>query len=228
MSPFPHVSNFPDLVAMPMQAEKNAVCWERQLCEGEFEEIVQQLELEGNMREVSISDLLELTMSAAGQAAREVLINDINLLQNHGASPILNIIQHYEKDEALAFFPTDVYSFHVDRSPIPTDTFLCTYYGEVSEILLNTEAIQKIQIPEIREALYKVFEESEAETDFESFLIEHYFDLHYQALPHAKPIQLGQGHLWRLAVDCPLSEVLPCIHRAPHEKDGKRRLLLIC
>lgn len=40
------------------------------------------------------------------------------------------------------------------------------------------------------------------------------------------PINLGLGHLWRLAIDYPESKVLPCVHRAPKEKT--KRLLLIC
>jgi hypothetical protein len=57
---------------------------------------------------------------------------------------------------------------------------------------------------------------------------EYFFDLHYQPKPNAKPVNLGLGHLWRLAVDHPTQQVLPCVHRAPVEKDGEYRLLLIC
>jgi hypothetical protein len=101
---------------------------------------------------------------------------------------------------------------------------LCTYFGEASDILPNNEAIQKILIPELRAELKKLFDGPEA--DFASFLSENFFDLHYQALPNARPINLGIGHLWRLAVDHPESRVLPCVHRAPAEKTN--RLLLIC
>ena len=45
---------------------------------------------------------------------------------------------------------------------------------------------------------------------------------------HSVPVRLGLGHLWRLAVDHPQQKVLPCIHRAPLEKEGEYRLLLIC
>ena len=45
---------------------------------------------------------------------------------------------------------------------------------------------------------------------------------------HAKIIQLGIGNLWKLAVDHPKMKVEPCIHRAPEEKSGQKRLLLIC
>ena len=36
------------------------------------------------------------------------------------------------------------------------------------------------------------------------------------------------GHLWKLAIYHPESQVLPCVHRAPKEKIGQNRLLLIC
>jgi hypothetical protein len=36
------------------------------------------------------------------------------------------------------------------------------------------------------------------------------------------------GHLWKLAIDHPESPVLPFVHRAPKEKIGQNRLLLIC
>jgi hypothetical protein len=119
-----------------------------------------------------------------------------------------------------------VYSFHVDRSPIPSDTFLCTYSGATSEIISNDQAIQKILIPAIRQELRKSFEGREK--DFDDYLLENYYDLHYQTLPDAEPHALGLGHLWRLAVDHPEQQVLPCLHRAPNEIPGEYRLLLIC
>lgn len=165
-------------------------------------------------------------MSEQGKLAREILLNDLKILEAHGASPILNVISYYDRDDSYPFFPTDVYSFHVDRSPISTDTFLCTYYGEPSEILPNSQGTKKVLIPEIRVELKKLYHG--AEEDFESFLSEYFFDLHYQAKPDAHLINLGLGHLWRLAVDHPESQVPPCLHRAPEEKSGQKRLLLIC
>jgi hypothetical protein len=147
-------------------------------------------------------------------------------LKNHGASPILNLIKYYERDDSNSFFPTDVYSFHADSSPINTDTFLCTYFGEPSEILPNELAEKKVLIPEIRNQLKSNFIGTEDE--FETYLTDNFFDLHYQAKPSANLINLGIGNLWRLAVDSPESHVLPCIHRAPVEKNGECRLLLIC
>ncbi len=114
----------------------------------------------------------------------------------------------------------------MDRSPIATDTFLCTYHGAASDIIPNNQVEQKIIIPEIRTQLKKLHNGSEA--DFEIFLKENYFDLHYEAKIGSKPVNLGLGHLWRLAVDHPEQKVLPCVHRAPVENEGEYRLLLIC
>ena len=219
------VTNFQDLVSMPFHGEMNAICWTRKL-PGDFSEIVKKVDLTGNIAVLDQEELRELQLSEQGQLAREILLNDLKLLKAHGASPTLNLIKCYERDNDYPFFPTDVYSFHVDRSPVPTDTFLCTYYGEPSEILPNAQAIQKVLVPEIRDELKKLY--PGPSEGFESFLSEHFFDLHYQAKPAARPISLGPGNLWRLAVDHPESEVPPCVHRAPTEKNGQKRLLMIC
>ena len=219
------VTNFLDLVTAAFHGEMNAICWRREL-EGDFYEIVKKLEAKENITVIDEEELLELQLSEQGQLARNILLNDIKLLKEHGASPSLNIIKHYERDENNPYFPTDVYSFHVDCSPIPTNTFLCTYYGESSDILPNSQAEQKIYVPEIRNELKNQFIGTEGE--FEAFLVEHFFDLHYQPKPNAQLINLGIGHLWRLSVDHPESKTLPCIHRAPKEKQGESRLLLIC
>jgi len=219
------VTNFQDLISTPFSGEINAICWNRKLI-GDFSEIVKNVGLSENITEIEEEELRELQLSEQGQFAREILLNDLKVLEAHGASPMLNVIKYYDQDDSYPFFPTDVYSFHVDRSPIPTDTFLCTYYGDSSEILPNSQGTKKVLIPEIRAELKKLYDG--AEEDFESFLSEHFFDLHYQAKPNAHPISCGLGHLWRLAVDHPESQVLPCLHRAPKEKSGENRLLLIC
>ena len=219
------VTNFQDLVSTPFNGEINAICWTRKLI-GDFSEIVKKVGLRGNITEIEQEELRELQLSEQGQLAREILLNDLKILKAHGASPILNVISHYDRDDTYPFFPTDVYSFHVDRSPIPIDTFLCTYYGESSEILPNSQAKKKVLIPEIRDELKKLYHG--ADEGFELFLHKHFFDLHYQAKPNSRPISLGLGHLWRLAVDHPESQVPPCVHRAPKEEFGQKRLLMIC
>ena len=219
------VSTFPDLVNTDFQGERNALCWYRNL-EGDFNEIVNQLQLKENITEVSTEDLLALQLSQKGNSAREIILKDWQLLADFGASPSLNLLKCYDRDEEYDFISTDVYSFHVDRSPIATDTFLCTYHGAASDIISNAQAEQKIGIPEIREKLKDIH--NGLSEEFEDFLKDNYFDLHYQAKPEAVPVNLGLGHLWRLAVDHPTQQVLPCIHRAPIEKEGEYRLLLIC
>ena len=219
------VSTFPELVNTNFKGEMNALCWYRNL-KGNFKEIVDQLQLKENITEVYPEDLLSLQLSEKGNMAREIILNDLQLLADFGASPSLNLLKCYERDDEFDFISTDVYSYHVDRSPIATDTFLCTYHGAASDIISNEQAEQKILIPEIRKKL-ELLHDGPSE-DFENFLKENYFDLHYQAHPNAAPINLGLGHLWRLAVDHPKQEVLPCIHRAPIENEGEYRLLLIC
>ncbi len=219
------VKSFEDLLLSPFQGIVNALCLARDL-EGDFAEIVNKFELEGNIMELDEEDLQALELSPNGQLAREIILADMKQLREANASPILNIIAQYDRDEEHPFFPTDVYSFHVDRSPIPSFTYLCTYYGAASEILANSKAEQKIQIPEIRSALQKLY--GNAEAGFEDFLKDNFFDLHYQAKPNAPVTNLGLGNIWKLAIDHPESPVLPCVHRAPKEKSGEKRLLLIC
>ncbi|PZU82231.1 MAG: DUF1826 domain-containing protein [Chryseobacterium sp.] len=219
------VSTFLELVETEFQGNNNAICWQRNLV-GDFGEIVSKLELKDNITEVSIEDLENLTLSNNAQLAREIILNDLQLLTDFGASPSLNLLKNYERDDEFNFISTDVYSYHIDRSPIATSTFLCTYFGAASDILPNDHTIQKILVPEIREKLKELHDGKEE--DFEAFLKEYYFDLHYQPKVNAHPINLGLGNLWRLSVDHPEQTVPPCVHCAPVENDGEYRLLLIC
>ena len=229
--PFQHlpqvglVSNFDELIHRAFKDEMNALCWYRNLL-GDFKEIVEKLELFDDITEVTVEDLSALELTEQGNLARVTILNDLQQLTDCGASPSLNLIKCYARDDELEFIATDVYSFHVDRSPIGTDTFLCTYYGAASDIVPNTHVEQKILIPEIRQKLYELYDGPAQ--GFEQFLQEYFFDLHYQAKVDAQAVNLGTGHLWRLAVDHPQQQVQPCVHRAPVENTGEYRLLLIC
>jgi hypothetical protein len=223
--PIQPITNFNDLVATPFKDSENFLCWQRSLS-GDYHEIIQQCISTENITIIDPEQLLNLNLSAAGQLARNIILNDFQLLTDYGAAPTLNIIKQYDRDSTENIFPTDVYSFHIDRSPVPVDTFLCTYYGATTEILPNAQSIQKIQIPEIRNQLKNNFQGTDAA--FEIYLTEHFYDLHYTALPNTQPIQIALGHICRLAVDHPGSPTLPCIHRAPLEIAGEYRLLLIC
>lgn len=218
------VGSFQDLVETPFQGNTNVIGWARDL-KGDFLEIINRIPAKGNITVVDENLLRSLPLSSQGGVARKIILDDWQLLEAHGAAPVLNLIKYYERDDS--FFSTDVYSFHVDRSPIPTDTFLCTYHGETSEVLPNAHAIAKALVPEIREELQELYRNDSEKGDFESFLTENFFDLHYQALADAQPTRLELGHLYRLAIDYPESPVLPCIHRAPDEKKAYR-LLMIC
>ena len=219
------VSSFHELVSNPFKGQVNAIFWKRKL-RGDFAEIVDKVALNGNIMVLNEDELLGLSLTEEGELARNTILNDLKLLKAHGASPILNVIKNYDRDDFFPFFPTDVYSYHVDRSPIPTDTFLCTYFGDSSELIPNSQAEQKILIPEIRHELQKLY--GGEDEGFEAFLSEYFFDLHYQAKPSAIPVNLVLGHIWRLAIDHPESKVLPCVHRAPVETNGQVRLMLIC
>jgi len=207
------VTTFSELIHRHFEGQMNALCWQRSL-QGDFKEIVEKLELIENITEISIDDLKELKLSAQGHLAREIILNDMQQLTAFGASPSLNLLKCYERDDKFDFISTDVYSFHVDRSPIATD------------IVPNDQVTQKILIPEIREQLKALYDGPDSE--FDDFLKEYFFDLHYQLKDNAVPVNLGNGHLWRLAVDHPTQPVLPCVHRAPVENAGEYRLMLIC
>lgn len=217
-------SDFRTLMKTEYHGMKNAICWDR-ILDGDFEEIVQKLTLKESVTVISEVDLLKLNLSERGRCARDMILQDMRLLTDNGNQPVLNLLSHYERDDSLEFIPADVYSYHVDKSPVGTDTILCTYYGAASDILPNDQALQKILIPEIRQKLMSIYEGGEE--DFQYFLEENFLDMHYAALPDAQPIYMSTGQMWRIAVDSPDLPVPPCIHRAPEEK-GQLRLLLIC
>jgi hypothetical protein len=92
------VSSFEALVSTPFLGEMNAICWNRTL-EGDFAEIVDKFEILDNLEEIDLDELRDLQLSEQGNLAREIILNDYQLLKNQGASPSLNIIEYYERDD---------------------------------------------------------------------------------------------------------------------------------
>lgn len=221
------VSSFQELVATPFADGVNALCWERTLA-GDFGEVVQLLGVSEGVTPMDEARLRALPVSAAGRVAIEWLLEDQRLLREHGAAPVLNCFQSYPREEEPVVVPTDVYSFHADSAPVETDTFLCTYHGAPSEGLRNEEAQRRVDQPETRAELLKIFG-GDDNAEFRDFLAENCYDLHYAPVPAAQPFSFGVGNLWRIATEWPGSPVPPCLHRAPENLPGQpARLLLIC
>ena len=222
------VRSFAELVETPFADGVNALCCPRLLA-GDFGEVVEKLGPGEEIVTVEEEQLARLQVSAAGRAAIDVVREDLRRLRELERDPVLNCIHSYPRDDGSAPVLTDVFSWHADSAPVEADTWLCTYYGAPSEGLLNTEAQRRVDLPEVRAELLRFLGMEEGDAEFHEALREHCFDLHYAALPHARPYSFGVGNLWRIAVDWPGSPVLPCIHRAPETLAGDPpRLLLIC
>lgn len=220
------VGSFQELVTTPFGGGVNALCWPRML-PGNFREVVTKLGGSEGITTLDDARLLALPASAAGRVAIDLLLDDQRQLRAHGLSPVLDCIHGYPRDENAGAVTTDVYSFHADSAPVEADTYLCTYHGPTSEGLRNDEAQRRVDIPETRAKLLKLFGGKDNE-DFRDYLKEHCYDLHYAPVPRAHPFGFGLGNLWRIAVEYPGSPVPPCIHRAPETRPGQPpRLLLI-
>lgn len=222
------VRSFAELVGTPFADGVNALCWPRTL-DGDFEEIMAKLiERHGEFEEITTleaEDLLALELSPAGSAAREVLLEDLRLLREHGLDPNLDCIPAYPRDDESV--PVDVYSFHADSANTQADTFLCSYTVSSSEGVRNEDAVCCVDVPETRAELLRRYGGAD-DAGFRVFLNENFFDLHYVAKPGVKVYSFGLGNLWRIATDWPGSPVPPCVHRAPATKPGQPpRLLLI-
>jgi hypothetical protein len=220
------VASFQDLIATPFGGDVNALCWPRVL-DGNFKDVLDRLNVEAGMTTIVDDDLRALALTPDGERARAHLLADQALLRAHGLAPSLDCIVGYPRDEAAGPIATDVYSFHVDRAPVTADTYLCTYIGAPSEGLANAAAERRVDDAETRAALLRHYGGAD-DPGFQAFLAEHCYDLHYTPRPRAEPYSFGLGHLWRIAIACPDSPVLPCIHRAPMTRPGDpARLLLI-
>jgi hypothetical protein len=217
------VQSFQELVATPWAEGVNALCWERAL-PGDFREVVARLGDGEGVVALDEARLLALPVTAAGRAAIEFMLADLRVLRARELDPVLNLIHAYPRDEEAGAVATDVFSFHVDRAPIPTDTWLCTYHGAPSEGLANELAERKVDDPVTRAVLLEQFG-GEDNAAFAEYLSENSYDLHYAARPGARPFSFGLGNLWRIAVEYPGCPVSPCVHRAP-DAEGKRLLMI--
>ncbi len=219
--------SFDELVTLPFGPEVNAICWQRDL-PGDFDELAAVFSREEgvtSLDEEMLRDLKE-DLSPDGRAAAEVLLEDQRLLRARGLKPSLECVPRYLRD-AAAIVPTDVYSFHADRATVATDTYLCSYNEAATEGLRNDAAQRHIDLAATRAALLKQFQQ-EGSGDFEEYLRENCYDLHYAPLAGAVPFSFGIGNLWRIAVEYPGCPVPPCLHRAPETIPGRLpRLLLI-
>lgn len=221
-----HVDSFEALVATPFGDGVNALCWERAL-PGDFNEVVTQLGAGAGVVPLDADRLRALPVSAAGRIAVDRMLADLERLSAQELAPVLNCIHAYPRDEDPGPVATDVFSWHADSAPVAADTWLCTYHGAPSEGLPNAEAQRRVDIPATRALLLERFG-GEDDADFRAYLAENCYDLHYAALPGARPFSFGLGNLWRIAVDHPGCPVPPCIHRAPATVAGQPpRLLLI-
>ena len=220
------VDSFNELISTRFGDGINALCWQRTL-PGDFSEVVAHLAASDGITTLDDAHLNALPVSAAGRTAIAVLLEDQRLLRDHGLSPILECIHGYPRDEDEGPVLTDVYSFHADSATVETDTWLCSYNEASSEGLRNDEAQRRIDIPETRAELLRLFGGKDND-DFLEYLKENCYDLHYAPITQARPFSFGIGNLWRIAVDYPGSPVPPCIHRAPASRPGQPpRLLLI-
>jgi hypothetical protein len=220
------VAGFEELVMTPMRDGINALCWPRTL-PGDFGEIVEKLGVGKGITSIDEERLRALELSDEGRVAREILLQDQELLRARELQPSLDCINGYVNEIESELLRTDVQSWHVDSATVEADTYLCTYFGAASEGLCNEEAMRRVDLPELRAELLQLYG-GEDDEGFREFLNENYLDLHYKPLPHALPFSFGLGHLWRIATEYPGSPVPPCIHRAPATQPGQPpRLLLI-
>lgn len=220
------VGCFEELVSTPFAEGVNAMCWRRQLS-GDFGEIVEKLAVGKGITSIDDARLRTLELSAEGRVAREILLQDQELLRARELQPSLDCINEYLNEIEPELLRTDVQSWHVDSATVEADTYLCTYHGADSEGLRNEEAMRRVDAPVARAELRQLYGETD-EDGFREFLHEHYLDLHYTPLPHAMPFSFGRGNLWRIATEHPGCPVPPCIHRAPATLPGQPpRLLLI-
>src|SRR5437868_13900273 len=88
------VASFDELASTRFNGGVNALCWRREL-PGDFGEVVTQLRPTDDVAAVSDADLHGLNLQAAGQCARDQLLEDLQLLRSRELAPVLNCIRAY-------------------------------------------------------------------------------------------------------------------------------------
>ena len=220
------VQSLHELVSTPFADGVNALCWPRAL-PGDFREVVEALGTGEGIVTLDESRLRALVLSEAGKTAQGFLLADQQMLRACDLQPNLDCVHGSERAEPEGLFHTDVYSWHIDTATVPADTFLCTYVGATSEGLRNDQAQRRVDVPETRAELLRLYGGND-DAGFLEYLAEDYYDLHYDALPQTQPFSFGIGNLWRIAIGYPGCSVPPCVHRAPLTLPGMpTRLLLI-
>ena len=219
------VGSFAELLTTPFAGDVNALCWERTL-PGAYTEVITKLGPGQGIVPLDDERLRALDLSLTGRLAAEAMLADQQLLRDHELAPSLNCVYDCVRGTDAGKVPTDVMSFHVDSASVEVDTWLCTYHGACSEGLRKEDALLKVSTPEIRAALLKEYGGAD-DAGFAEFLHEHSYDSHYAPKTGATPYPFGTFALWRIATRWPGSPVPPCIHRAPENRPGSPRLLLI-
>lgn len=216
-----------DLAAASFMAQVNAWCWPRTLV-GDFGAIARAAgEIDG-ITTLEEDDLMSLELDGAGREARTILIEDLRRCREAGLDPSLDLIPEYPREAAPGPVPLDVYGWHVDRAPADTDTWLCSYTVAASQGLRPEDAVRCVDQPETRAVLRAEFGAGR-NAEFEDWLVERCYDLHFEARAGVEPYDFGLGHFWRVATQGPDGTVPACVHRAPRTRPGQApRLLLIC
>ena len=219
------VAGFAELLATPFADGVNALCWPRTL-PGDYAEVIAKLGPGEGIVALEDERVDALDLGPAGRLAAEAMLADQRLLRDHDLAPSLNCVYDCVPAPDAGIVPTDVTSFHVDSAPVEVDTWLCTYHGACSEGLRDEDARLKVAIPEVRAALLREYGGAD-DAGFAGFLRAHSYDSHYAPRPGATPYPFGRFALWRIATRWPGSPVPPCVHRAPVNRPGEPRLLLI-
>lgn len=219
------VRSWEAFVETPLTGSCNAVVWVRELA-GDFGEVAAWGAPSGDVEALDVPALRSAKLTPSGRQAADAVLHDLDRLKGIGHEPGIERVERYPRDDD-EIAPTDVYSFHVDSSTVPTETILCTYAGRASEGLRLDQAQRMVDVDGTRAKLLERFGGDDDER-FAEYLRESHLELHYKELPGAEPFSFGVGNLWRLAVQYPGSPAPAFIHRAPAASGAPgTRLLLI-